>query len=102
MKASGRRPRVAWPASSFGRAQDALSLSKGARPGLPLDCQAPAVFLARDAVFVFLAAGAVLRRAAPPRFGDGAASRRAARSSVACSNVSDSGLPPFGSDAFVV
>src|SRR3954453_16953502 len=44
----------------------------------------------------------VARRAAPPRFGAGPASRRAASSSCACSQVSCSGFIDFGIDAFVV
>src|SRR3954468_22627053 len=42
------------------------------------------------------------RRFAPPRFGAGPASRRAASSSCACSQVSCSGFIDFGIDAFVV
>src|SRR5436189_124292 len=63
---------------------------------------APAAF---RVVFRARGAAAAARRRPPgaaPRRGEGAALRRASSSSVACSKVTDSGLSPFGTDAFVV
>src|SRR6266545_5960904 len=63
---------------------------------------APAAF---RVVFRARGTAAAARRRPPgavPRRGEGTALRRASSSSVACSKVTDSGLSPFGTDAFVV